>query len=317
MNRKATGLATAWLSFALADMGLIDAAIEHSNRALAISEELNSQTIYRESMYGLAKGYLCQGNWKKTLKIGNNLIAYGLEKTDSRALAGGNLFVGAAYLASGDLDAAVDALNQSIAFSPGPTYHLYAKIFLGNCYLSAGKFAEAQGILDEIISFGDKYGLEAAGEPAKVLSGAIMVLRGKPTQGLKLLESITHRWLSNGNRYRYASGELMLGKIYQQFASKRKDTVNPLQLIKNMGFIVRIMPFAGKRAEMHFGNAAELAEQMGARMLLGQACLGLAELYCSSGNIKEAGDFALKAIRAFKKCEAENFLKQATGLLRN
>ena len=313
-NRRAVGFATAWLSFAAADMGLLELAIEHSSRALAISQELDSQAIYRESMYGLAKGHLYRGDWKKTLKVGNDLIANGNEKSDSRALAGGNLFVGAGYLSIGDLEAAIDALHQAIEFSPGPTYLLYAKTFLGQCYVSLGKFTEVQGILDEIISFGEKYGLEAAGEAAKALSGAIMMLNGKPAQGLKLLSEITQNWQSIGNQYRYAVGELSLGKFYQQVVNS-KQASNPLRLIKNLGFIIRVVPFARKRAEKHLNNAVKQAEQMGARMILGQAYLGLGQLYRAAGDPQKTKDFIARSIRAFEQCEADNFLKQAIDAL--
>jgi class 3 adenylate cyclase/tetratricopeptide (TPR) repeat protein len=314
-NPRAVGLATAWLAFTLADLGQLEAAIAHGQRALAISQQLDSQTLFRESMYGLAKGHLCRGEWKKTLKAGKDLVAYGHEKSDSRALAGGYLFTGAAYIATGDLEAAIDALQCSIDVAPGPTYLLYAKTFLGHCLVLAGKLSEAQKLLDEIISFGEKYGLEAAAEAAKALSGLIMALNGQLAKGLRRMADATQNWRTIGNKYRYTTGELTLGKIYQQLIESQKSA-NFLHLVKNLYIIIAIMPFARKRAELHFSNAAQLAKEMDARMLLGQAYLGLGEL-AGSGDDKISGrQYVLKAIQVFEQCEAENLLRQAKDALK-
>ena len=76
----------------------------------------------------------------------------------------------------------------------------------------------------------------------------------------------------------YCIYEHTLGKVYLkivQGAGPKSISI----LAKNIRFLVREVPFAYKKAEEHFNNAIEVAKEIGARGILGQAYLDLGLLH--------------------------------------
>jgi len=86
-------------------------------------------------------------------------------------------------------------------------------------------------------------------------------------------------------------------------------------MAKNIGFLAKNVPFAGKKAEEHFNNAIELYKEIGMKSSLGQAYLSLGLLYKASKRTDQARQCFLEAIDLFEKCEAETYLKQANEAL--
>lgn len=86
-------------------------------------------------------------------------------------------------------------------------------------------------------------------------------------------------------------------------------------LARNLPFIMRNLLVAGRRAEEYLKKSTEVASQIGAIGILGQASLGLGVLYKASGKTGMAGKYILEAIKAFEKCGAEGYLKQAREAL--
>jgi tetratricopeptide (TPR) repeat protein len=78
---------------------------------------------------------------------------------------------------------------------------------------------------------------------------------------------------------------------------------------------VRNILVAGRKAEEYFKKSVEVARQIGAIGILGQASLGLGLLYKTRGKTDEAKKYISEAIEAFGKCGAEGYLKQARDAL--
>ena len=90
----------------------------------------------------------------------------------------------------------------------------------------------------------------------------------------------------------------------------------PLSLLaKNVGFLVKYVPLAAKKAESHFNKAIEVTEKIGAKILLSQAYLGLGFLHKAKKRSKKARECLTKANHIFEECEAEVFLKQTQEAL--
>jgi tetratricopeptide (TPR) repeat protein len=75
------------------------------------------------------------------------------------------------------------------------------------------------------------------------------------------------------------------------------------------------VPFAAKKAENHFQKAIEVAQEIGAKGLLGQVKLDLGLLYKVNGNPDNARKCISDAIQLFEECEADIYLKQAREAL--
>jgi hypothetical protein len=85
--------------------------------------------------------------------------------------------------------------------------------------------------------------------------------------------------------------------------------------VRVLAKLMRRMPFAVRRAEMHFARTIETAEQIGAVFLLGQACFDMGILHQLRGQNDRARKTLARAIQLLEECEAESLLVQAKEAL--
>ena len=78
--------------------------------------------------------------------------------------------------------------------------------------------------------------------------------------------------------------------------------VFPSELISNA---------AASKAECHFNEAIKVADEIGAKWMLGLAYLDLGRLHRAKNRQHEARECLSKAVDCFDRCEAEIYLKQA------
>ena len=109
--------------------------------------------------------------------------------------------------------------------------------------------------------------------------------------------------------------EYILGEINSQIATGPKPSLSIMA--KNIGFLVKTVTFATKKAEEHLNKAIELFKKIGMKGYLGVAYLSLGQLYKGSKRTDQARQSILEAINLFQECEAEGWLKQANEALRS
>jgi hypothetical protein len=118
----------------------------------------------------------------------------------------------------------------------------------------------------------------------------------------------------NKRRYFHAYSEYILGKVYLQIVQGEGD-FNLTTVIKNISFLVKNIPFAAKKAENHLNKAIEVAREIGAEGILGQAHLDLGRLHHAKKRKDRAIECMTRAIEYFEQCEAETFLTHAKEAL--
>jgi len=114
----------------------------------------------------------------------------------------------------------------------------------------------------------------------------------------------------NESRWRLAYHLCWLGNVYLRMAQRKGSTKFSI-LARNLRFIMRNILVAGRKAEAYLKKSVEVASQIGAIGILGQASLGLGLLYKARGKTDNARDYFSAAIEAFEKSGAERYLKQA------
>ncbi len=129
-----------------------------------------------------------------------------------------------------------------------------------------------------------------------------------------MIEEALRACHENQRRPWYATIEHALGQVYLQIVDKTAPVSLPM-MAKNIGFIIRNVPSAGKKAEDHFNKAIEVAKEIGAKGTLGQAYLDLGLLHKAKGKNVQAQEYITKAIQILEQCETEVFLKQAKEAL--
>ena len=121
--------------------------------------------------------------------------------------------------------------------------------------------------------------------------------------------------MKSENMYRYAFFNFLLGKVYLQILLGGEKK-NLFFLLRNIAFLIKTVPFAHKKAEDHLNKAVEVAKEIGAKNILGQAYFNLGQLHKFKGKTDKAGQCLSEAISAFEECEAEVFLKQAHAAMK-
>ena len=86
-------------------------------------------------------------------------------------------------------------------------------------------------------------------------------------------------------------------------------------MAKEMAFLAKDLPFASKRAEDHLHAAMEIAQEIGAKGVLGQAHFDLGLLHKAKGKKEQAKKWISEAVDLFEQCQAEVYLKRAREAL--
>jgi len=131
---------------------------------------------------------------------------------------------------------------------------------------------------------------------------------------LKLAEEALETFRANGSRFRIAMALTLIGNVYLQIVC-RKGKKGISFLLRNAEFLMKNLPYAEKKAEVHFLSAIEVAQEIGAKNILAQSNLGMGLLSLEMNEISKAKDYLSKAVDLFRRCEAEIYLTQAEAAL--
>jgi len=314
-NQQVIGYACTWLTWTCLELGLLEEAIVFGKRAQEMSRFFPSEPyLYFKSLGGLGFTYWYRGERKKTLETGKALVEFGQKYSNIRSLSLGHSVKGLSYIMDGDFPMAIECFRKPIQISADPVYSEGANFGLGMSYLYNGQLQEAESALQEIVAFSQKFGYEVYGTPAQMLLGVILIAKGHMSKGLKILEEGQRACLENERKHSYATSEYILGSIYSQIV-RGEGEIKLSNMVKNIRFLVKNVPFASKKAEQHFNKAIEVAKEIGAKGTQGQVYLDLGRLHKAKGRSDQAQDCFSKAVRLFEECEAEVYLQQAKEAL--
>ena len=140
-----------------------------------------------------------------------------------------------------------------------------------------------------------------------------LIAKGHMKQGIRMLEETHQIMIRNQRRVWCAQSDYVLGKVYSQIATGPPPSFSIMA--KNIGFLVKNVPFAGKKAEEHFNKAIEIFKEIGAKGFLSTTYLDLGLLYKAKKRTDQAGECISKAIKLFEQCEAKVYLEQAKNAL--
>jgi len=312
---QSIGYICSWLTWTCSEMGLLDEAIQYGERAQRIYKSDKSDPyIYFKSLQGLAAVYWNQGNKRKVLEAGTELLDFGFKHSNIRSLMSGHAFIGQSYALDGDFGKAIEGLKKAIQVSTDPLYSQVAKYYLGLNYISIDQYEKAEEVLRAVIKFDKQFGFELIGKAARIYLGIVLLAKGQMGQGLKILKEGQKVFSENHEMFSYALHEYIVGKIYMQFVEKSAP-ISLMTMAKNIGFLIKNLPFARRMAEEHFNKAAEIAKEIGAKGILGQTYFDLGLLHKLNKKTEHARECISEAIKIFKECELKVLLKKAQDSL--
>lgn len=297
------------------DLGLLDDALNYGKRAHEISKRIRFDPfLFLFSLRAIGWAFIFKGDCRKMNELGNLVLEYGERQSDPRALTSGHNLIGTGHYFGGNIPLAIETLKRGILISPDPLISCAAKTVLGGSYFLSGNMEEAGKYFAEVHNFCEKHGAGSLGVFARGGLISICLVKGELGRGVRMEDELI-RWCDeNENKYRLAFYLCRSGKIYSSMARKKGST-NLSFLVKNLGFIMRNTLVAGRKAEEHLKKCVEVARQIGAIGILGQASLELGLLYKTKGKTDEAKRHFSEAIEAFEKSGAEGYLKQAREAL--
>jgi tetratricopeptide (TPR) repeat protein len=314
-NQRLVGYACSWLTWIFTELGNMDEAVAHADRAQRIcGQGTRFPYIYVNSMAG--KGYACwhRGDRGKTEAAAKALLAYGESQADVRSKVMGHCCMGWGRLIAGRLDEAKACFQEAVSVSNAPWYSLFPKLALTYGCISMGQFQDAAKLIDEIIAFSREHGAEFAGTPAAFFQGVLMIAEGKIKRGIDLMENQLALWSDTGCHLRQTACGFILARVYAGMLQK-KGLPGAAKMLSNIDFFLRHAPSLGKTANARFGTVIRMAEQIGADSVRGQAWLHWGLLHREKGRIEQARECLSKAIPILNRCGADNYAGQAQEAL--
>ena len=314
-NKKVIGYGCNWLCWTCAELGRLDEAIMHGERAQKIAKILVAdQYLFLKSLAALAHTYICKGDLKKVFDAGQRLIDYGEKHSNIRSMFVGRLYVGYGYFSAGDLPQAIEYSQKAVQISVDPLYSVAGKLLLVFSHAFLGEFQKIDEMANQTLKFCTDVGCDVWGTMVKMAVGICYIANGQVSKGVKLVEDIRDTYQQNERKGTLSMTEYILGKIYLQMVEGENKPSFSI-LARNIGFIVKNISSAGKKAENHFNKAIEVATEVGAKNYLARSFLELGLLHKAKKRTKQAKECIAKAVELFEQCEAEVYLKQAQETL--
>jgi len=310
-NQQIIGYACAWLTWTCYWLGRLDEGIQFGERAQEIVKLYPSDHyLYFKSLGGMAYIYSVKGEIKKALETGNQLLDYGKKHSNIRSMTLGHYVKGFAYLFGRDFESATTCGEEALRVAVDPFYSQLAIILLGVALTLNEQFQEAEDALQKNVSYSQTCGCEIIGTSASGLLGLISITKGKMSEGLKRLENALKASYETHNKILIIQYERTLALVYYQIVAKASP-ISFSTMAKNVGFILKNMPSAGKKAEEHFNKAIETGKEIGAMTLVGIALYDLGLFHTANKKSDKARVCLTEAIEVLEQCGSEGILKLA------
>ena len=314
-DQKVIGYACTWLPWTCGELALFEEGLLFAKRAVEIARSFDPDSImFFQSLAGMGHIYFYRGESKKNFEIGKILLDSGERRSDNRCMVAGQICMGHGYFTAGNFSSAIECYQKAIHISRDPFYIRWPRFFLGMGYMQNGQFQEAKKAFQEVLSYSQSFGCEAIGTPSQMFLGILLMDKGHMSLGLKMIKEGYQSYIKNERRFGIPYTDYLLGMVFSQIVEGMGAVRLPI-LIKNSGFLFKNVPFAGRKAEYHFNKAIQAAKEIGVKGVLGQAYLSLGRLHKKKGKKDTARECIFNAIKIFKECGAEVYLKQAGGLL--
>jgi class 3 adenylate cyclase/tetratricopeptide (TPR) repeat protein len=314
-SRRVTAYACAWLTQICADRGQLEDAIRFGARALEFADLIDQDRLFFQfSLVGLGLAYFFRGDCARIDEVAERLCEHGARHGDIRSHAMGYNMAGLSHYAAGDFSAAEVQFQMAIDISLDPMITCMSMLLLGMCYLSDRRMHDAEATFEKVIAFNEDFGIEVIGTSAEALQRIVGLARGDLYRGIKGIEGMLQAWLAGGSRYRYATVEHLLGKIYLEIATGRRDRKMAL-FVRNMRFMISKAPFAATLAEKCFTRARAAACEIGALGIAAQVDLDMAMLLMERGAPERARQCVKEAMALFQQCGAHTYYGRAQGIL--
>ena len=313
-DQKVIGYACTWLTWACTELALYDEAVDFGEKAQQIAKSFPSdQYLYFKSLAGLGYVYWFRGDIQGSLDVGKSLLYHGERHANSRSKVLGHFMTSFGQFNTGDIPSMKKSGERSIDVSEDPLYIHFGRLMAGLACLISGDFQEAEEILQPTVDFSEKGNCGEILLWAYLFLGPALIAQGRMGQGMEMLDKARQMINKSHRKGCECFYDYTLGKTYALIATGPKPGFSIMA--KNVGFLMKNVPIASKKAVEHFSKAIEVSKKISAKGPLGLAYLDLGMFYKSKKETDKARACLAEAIRIFEQNGAEIYLKQGKEAL--
>jgi len=240
-------------------------------------------------------------------------LDYGEKQANSRSKAVGHFVNSLGYFLIGDMTLAIESGEKAIEVAEDPLYVQFGRTTAGMARLASGEFQKANEVLKPMIDFAQKGGSKFGLLWANIFLGPALIALGKMNQGMSLMDIASKMIEKSQRKGCEVFYEYVMGKTFAIMETGPKPSIGIMA--RNIGFIMKNVPTASKKALEHFNRAIELSNEIGMRGTLGLSYFDLGLFYKSKKHTEKAREALSNAIRVFKEIGAETNLKNAEEVL--
>ena len=207
--------------------------------------------------------YIFKGDSQKNFELGRILVEFGESHSDLRSTVVGYICTSYGHYSAGDFAKAVEWSQKAVELSNDPIFSVWPKLVLANFFIQSEKFQEADEILREIIPFCQHLGMEYIVVWAQSLHGVVLMAKGQYSRGMKMITEAVRVFTKNGRFVSLYFLEFALAEIYFQMATRRRR-LGFWSICKNLGFLLKEVPFARRKAETYLRKIIQVGQEIGA-----------------------------------------------------
>jgi tetratricopeptide (TPR) repeat protein len=261
-SNTAIGMGYANIIWCCAELKLLDQGIRYSEEVLAQRDDLDPMGFFL-SLGGLAMVYIFTGDSQKNFELGRILLEFGESHSDLRSTVVGYICTSYGHYSAGDFAKAVEWSQKAVELSNDPIFSVWPKLVLANFFIQSEKYQEADEILREITPFCQHLGMDYIVVWAQSLHGVVFIARGQFSRGMKMVTEAARVLTKNSRFVSLYFLEFALAEIYFQMATRR-PRLGFWTICKNLGFILKEVPFARRKAETYLRKIIQVGQEIGA-----------------------------------------------------
>ena len=263
-NRKYTaiGMGYANIIWCCAELKLLEQGIQYGEEVLAHRDDLDPMGYFL-SLGGLGMIYIFTGDSQKNFELGRILVEFGESHSDLRSTVVGYICTSYGHYSAGDFAKAVEWSMKAVELSNDPIFSVWPKLVLANFFIQSEKYQEADEILREIIPFCQYLGMDYIVVWAQSLHGVVLMARGQYSRGMEMITEAVRVLTENSRFVSLYFLEFALAEIYFQMATRRRR-LGFWTICKNLGFILKEVPFAKRKAETYLRKIIQVGQEIGA-----------------------------------------------------
>jgi class 3 adenylate cyclase/tetratricopeptide (TPR) repeat protein len=310
-NNRVLGHALTWLSNVEADMGNYQKSIEWGQEAYRIGTTvLKDYYVSFKSLGCVGINYYWMGYAYECIKIGENLIEYGKIHSQTRSLAFGHQIKCQGYVNFGDFKKAIASSENAVEIAVDPYYRNVFHVMLIYAYILNKDMKQAETYLKNVRPSFIKNGDRWMGDVLDLLDGVIQIINSQMSYGFGNILELLNIFRQQKRVSMECFTLLTIGKVYFEII-QGSAPISFSIFIRNLGFIIRQVPTAYKKALYWYTKTIDLAEETGAIGIKAQAHLDLGIIQKIKKQDTKAKDHLEIAIEIFEEIGAYAFLKQA------